>query len=73
MLLLILADRHVRRAVDQNVGGHQVRIGVEADRRVLAVLAGLLLELGHAVEPAEAGDAIEHPGEFGVLARPGSG
>ena len=67
MLLLVLADRHMGRAVDQNVGGHQVRIGVQADRDVLAILAGLLLELGHAVEPAEARDAIEHPGELGVL------
>ena len=67
MLLLVLADRHVRGAVDENVGRHQARIGVEADRDVLAVLAGLFLELGHAVEPAEAGDAIEHPGELGVL------
>ena len=42
-------------------------IGVEPDRGVLAVLAGLLLELGHAVEPADARDAIEDPGELGVL------
>ena len=67
MLLLVLADRHMRGAIDQNVGRHQVRIGVEPDRGVLAVLAGLLLELGHAVEPAHARDAIEHPGELGVL------
>ena len=67
MLLLVLADRHMRRLVDQDVGRHQVRIGVEPDRGVLAVLAGLLLELGHAVEPAQAGDAVEHPGELGML------
>ena len=67
MLLLVLADRHMRRAIEQDVGGHQAGIGVEADGGVLAILAGLLLELRHAVEPAHAGDAIEHPGEFGVL------
>ena len=67
MLLLVLADRHVGGAIDQDVGRHQGRIGVEPDRGVLAVLAGLLLELGHAVEPAEARDAVEHPGELGVL------
>jgi hypothetical protein len=67
MLLLILADRHMRRAIDQNVRRHQVRIGVKTDRRVLAVLAGLLLELGHAVQPAETRDTVEHPGEFGVF------
>ncbi len=67
MLLLVLADRNVGRAVDQDVGRHQVRIDVQTDRGVLAVLAGLLLELRHAVEPAHARDAVEHPGELGVL------
>ena len=67
VLLLVLAHRHMRRAVDQDVGRHQDRIGEEADRGVLPVLAGLLLELGHAVEPAHAGDAVEHPGELRVL------
>ena len=67
MLLLVLADRHMGRAIDQDVGGHQRRIGEQADRDVLAILAGLFLELRHAVEPAHAGDAIEHPGELGVL------
>ena len=67
VLLLVLADRHVRGAVGQDVGRHQDRIGVEADGRVLAVLAGLLLELRHAIEPAEPGHAIEDPGQLGVL------
>ena len=67
VLLLVLADRHVGRAIDQNVGRHQRRIGIKPDRRVLAILAGLLLELGHAVEPAEPRDAVEHPGELGML------
>ena len=67
VLLLVVADRHVGGAVEQNVGGHQHGIVVEPDRSVLPVLARLLLELGHAVEPAHPGDAIEHPGEFGVF------
>ena len=67
MLLLVVADRHVRGAIGEDVGGHQDRIDVEADRGVLAVLAGLLLELRHAVEPAEARHAVEHPGQLGVL------
>ena len=67
MLLLILADRHMGGAVDQDVRRHQRRIGIKTDRRVLAILARLLLELGHAIEPAEARDAIENPGELGVL------
>ena len=66
VLLLVLADRHVRGVIEQNVGGHQIGIGEQSDRGVLAVLARLLLELGHPVEPAEPGDAIEHPGELGV-------
>ena len=67
VLLLVLADRHMGRAIGQDVGRHQVGIRIETHGGVLAVLAGLVLELGHAVEPAEAGDAIEHPGELGML------
>ena len=67
MLFLVLADRHMGGAIDQNIGRHQRRISVQADGSVLAVFAGLLLELRHAVEPAEPGDAIEHPGKLGVL------
>ena len=66
MLLLVLADRHMGGEIGEDVGGHQVRIGEQADGGVLAVLAGLLLELGHAVQPAHAGDAVEHPGELGM-------
>ena len=66
MLLLVLADRHMGGAVQQNVRGHQHRIIVEPDGRVLAVLAGLLLELRHAAEPADARDAVEDPGKLGV-------
>ena len=67
VLFLVLADRHMGGAIDQNVGRHQRRIGIEADGGVLAIFAGFLLELRHAVEPAEPGHAIEHPGEFGML------
>ena len=67
MLLLVLTDRNVRRLVDENVRRHEVRVGVEPYGGVLAILAGLFLELRHAIEPAEAGDAVEYPGELGVL------
>ena len=67
MLLLVVADRHMRAAIDEDVGGHQAGIGEQAERGILAVLAGLVLELGHAVHPADAGDAIEHPGELRML------
>ncbi len=67
MLLLVVADRHMRGAVGENVGRHQGRVGEQPDRGVLAVLAGLFLELRHPLEPAHAGDAVEDPGELGVL------
>ena len=67
MLLLVVADGNVSGEIEQDVGRHQHGIIIEPDRGVLAVLARLLLELGHAVEPAQARDAIEHPGELGML------
>ena len=70
VLLLVVADRHMGGAVGEDVGRHQRRIGEQADRGVLAVLAGLLLELRHAREPAHAGDAVEDPGKLGVLDDP---
>ena len=66
MLLLVLAGRHLGGLVQQDVGRLQHRIGVEADAGALLVLARLLLELGHPVQPAEAGDAVEDPGQFGM-------
>ena len=70
MLLLVLAHRHMRGAVDEDVGGHQARIGEQAERGVLAVLAGLVLELRHAVHPADARHAVEDPGKLGMLHHP---
>ena len=70
MLLLIIADRDVGGAVQKNVGRHQHRIVIKADRCVLPIPAGLLLELGHAVEPAEPRYAIEYPGKLGVFRDP---
>src|SRR5215813_10311672 len=64
MLLLVLADRNMGGAVEQDVGRHQHRIVVETDRCILAVLARLLLELRHAVEPAHPRHAIEDPGKL---------
>src|SRR5215470_14369753 len=67
MLLLVFADGHMRCAINENVGGHEVGIDVKPDRSILPVLAGLLLELRHPIEPADARDAIEHPGKLGVF------
>ncbi|MCY1236645.1 hypothetical protein D9M72_493110 [compost metagenome] len=67
VLLLVVTDRNVGGTIDENVGRHQARIGEQTERGVLAVLAGLVLELRHAAHPTDARDAIEDPGEFGVL------
>jgi len=40
------------------------RVGKEAKGHVFAVLASLVLELGHPRHPAHAGDAVEDPAQF---------
>src|SRR5215471_2346719 len=67
MLLLVFADGDMCRAINQDVGSHQVWIDIKADRSVFTVLSGLLLELCHAVEPANARNAVEHPRQLSVL------
>ena len=62
VLALVLADRHVLRPVEQDVGGLQDRVGEEADARgALAALGRLVLELRHPARLAEAGEALQHP------------
>ena len=67
MLLLILPDGHVRRLVEKDVGGLQHRVGKESDRRALAVLARLLLELRHAPDIAAVRGAHQRHGGGGSL------
>ncbi len=68
MLPLVLADRDLLGAVEQDVGCHQHRIGEQPDAGVLgALLRGLVLELRHATGLAEAGHAGQHPRQFDVL------
>jgi hypothetical protein len=68
MLLLVIADGNMRRFVKQDVGRHQRGIGEQAQRDVLGILARrLVLVLRHALHPAHARHAVEHPGELGVL------
>ncbi len=67
MLLLVIADRHMGGAVQQDVGSHKCGVGEQAYGSVFTVAAGLFLELGHPVEPAHARDAVEHPCQFGML------
>ena len=54
--------------VDQDVGGHQHRIGEQPDTRGFGTEAGdLVLELGHPVGLAETGDTAEDPGQLGMF------
>jgi hypothetical protein len=52
--------------IDQHVGSLKHGIGEKRDRLAIAVLARLVLPLGHAVQPAHAGRAIEQPLQFGM-------
>jgi hypothetical protein len=67
MLFLVLAYRHMGGVIGEDIGGHQRGIGEEAQRGVLRVLARLVLELRHALHPAHARHAVEHPGQLAVL------
>jgi hypothetical protein len=64
VLGLVGADRDLVGAHGEDVGRHQHRVGVEAEPGILALLAGLLFELGHAVEPAERRQAAEQPSQL---------
>ena len=67
VLALVLADRHVVRPVEQDVGRLEDRVGEQADARgPLPRLRRLVLELGHPPGLAEAGQALQHPRELGV-------
>ena len=65
VLALVVADRDLVGVVEEDVGGHQHRVVEQADAHGLLAV-GLLLELRHAPQLAERGDAVEHPGELGV-------
>ena len=67
MLLLVVPHRHMGGLVEQDVGGHQRGIGQKPERDVLGIFPRLVLELGHAVHPADPRDAVEDPRQFGVL------
>ena len=68
VLALVLPHRHPVRLVEQDVRGHQHRIGEQADGGALgAQLGRLVLELGHPLRLPEAGQAAEDPRQLGVF------
>src|SRR3546814_4570135 len=66
MLLLIFAHGNMGRLVEQNVGSLQHGIDEQANAGTLAVLACLVLELRHAIEPTKPRGAIPKPGQFSM-------
>ena len=68
MLALVVADGDEVGVVEEDIGGHEDRVGEEADPgRLFATFGRLVLELGHAVQLTHAGGALEQPGQLGVL------
>jgi hypothetical protein len=67
VLLLVLAHRDHGGVVDQDVRGHQRRVGEQPKACRLGILArGLVLPLGHPAHPAHARDTVEDPGQLGM-------
>ena len=65
MLTLVVADRDDVPLIEQDVAGHQDRVAEESRGDELLIL-GLVLELGHAPQLAEARHRREQPRGFGV-------
>ena len=65
MLALVVADRDPGRPVEQDVRGHQHRVGVQRHAGPRAAPA-LLLELDHPVQLAGVAGALEQVGQLGV-------
>ena len=65
VLRLVVAHRDDAGLVEQDVGGHQDGVLQQAVADGF-LFGGLRLVLRHALQPADGGDAGEHPGEFGV-------
>ena len=67
MLLLIRADRHQIRLVQENIRRHQNRIREQTAVDIVRVLGGFVLELRHARKLAHISKAIEQPRQLRVL------
>jgi hypothetical protein len=66
MLILVLADRHLRRVVQQDVRGHQHRIGEQAQPH-RPVAGRLLLELDHPGRLPDMGQAFQQVVQLDVF------
>ncbi len=66
VLALVVTDGHLVGVVDQDVRGHQGRVGEQAGAHALSAFA-LLLELVHPAQLAEAHGALHQPGQLAVL------
>ena len=71
VLRLVVADRHVRRVKEQNVGRHQDRVREQRQRRGQRVARAhtLVFELRHALQSAERRVARQQPVQFAVRCR----
>ncbi len=68
VLALILADRHGRGLVEQDVSRLQDGVGEQPHTRGPGLrLPRLVLELGHPPGLPETGEALHHPAELGML------
>ena len=61
VLLLVLSHRDEVRLVEQDVCGHQDRIGEQSRPDLFVVLPRLFLELNHFFQPSHGGDARQQP------------
>jgi hypothetical protein len=66
VLPLIVADRHLLGVVQEDVGRLQRRVREQAGGDEVGLI-GLVLELRHAAQLAEAGRALHDPAQLGVL------
>jgi hypothetical protein len=66
VLTLVLADGYLVGVVDEDVRGHEHRVGEQPNVPLLP-LGGLVLELRHPAGLAKGGETVHDPAEFGVL------
>ena len=66
MLLLIYSHRHNVCLIEQDVRRHQHRVSEKPGVDIVRMLGRLVLELGHPVQLAHVGKAVQDPGQLRV-------